>query len=106
MFHNSRACGNRCIAAALTAVVGWGVGHAAGQSVPTTRPDSADDTAALKEQVRQLSAKVDALQYKQQQDEAQTTAAISQVLADADAQSKLITTEPLMSGYDPSVGFV
>jgi hypothetical protein len=90
----------------MAAVLGLASARAAAQALPATRPDSADDTAALKEQVRQLSAKVDALQYKQQEDQAQTSAAIAQIISDADAQSKLISTEPLMSGYDPTVGFV
>jgi hypothetical protein len=91
---------------AAGAVLGLGVGGAGAQALPATRPDNPDDVATLKQQVRQLSAKVDALQSKQDLDQAQVSAAISQLIQDADAQSKLISTEPLMSGYDPSVGFV
>lgn len=94
------------IYAALSAVLGLTAASAFSQSLPVTRPDSADQTAQLREQVRQLSARVDALQNVQQQDEAQTTAVIAQVVSDADAQSRLISNEPLMSGYDPTVGFV
>jgi hypothetical protein len=92
--------------AVLTAALGFTGSGALAQNLPVTRPANPDETAELKQQVRQLSAKVDALEYHQQQDQAQTAVAISQLVADADAQSKLITTEPLMSGYDPTVGFV
>jgi Phosphate-selective porin O and P len=76
-----------------------------GMSVSAVRAQTAaapaqPTVAQLEAQVQSLQAKVDALQADQSQADADRAAEIKQVLADADAQSELV------SGYDPNVGFV
>jgi hypothetical protein len=69
---------------------------------PTTRPSK----AALMARINALENKIDALQTKEEQTQADTTAAIQQVLADADSHSQLMSIGSYQSGYDPNVGFV
>jgi outer membrane murein-binding lipoprotein Lpp len=60
---------------------------------PTSGPASADEVAQLKAQVQQLEAKVDTLQNDQAKRNADTAAAIQQVLADADKHTQSFDLE-------------
>jgi hypothetical protein len=71
-------------------------------SSPTTRPSK----AAMMARINALETKINALQTKESQTQADTTAAIQQVLADADSHSQLMSIGMYQTGYDPNVGFV
>jgi hypothetical protein len=78
-------------------------------SVVQSPPNSVSLEAAnatLLEKVRVLETKVDSLENRQAQSQADVTAAIQDVLKNADRQSKLFDQNDLASGYDPAVGFV
>jgi hypothetical protein len=83
--------------------IGLGVKSVAAQATAPAPADSAPTAASIADMQARLNAmqaKLDAIQANQAEAEADRTAVIKQVLADADAQSEL------SSGYDPNVGFV
>lgn len=80
----------------LPAVVACVVGLGAGAAVA----DDGSSQQQLQQRIDQLEAKVQTLQTQQSQDQAQVTAAIQQVVAQADAQSKLMDTEGGGINYD------
>lgn len=115
------ACGHWCKAATAAspgADTAIAPGVIASNSVvasatPTTKPTIEDleaRNAALEHRVENLESKLDAVQATQQQTAekiAAQNAAIAEVLEDADKHTQLLlSSSPLSSGYDPSLGFV
>jgi hypothetical protein len=69
---------------------------------------SSPSTAAMLERVHALEGRINQLQDQQSKTQADVTAAINDMLATADRNSKLMAVSPtgLASGYDPNTGFV
>jgi hypothetical protein len=84
----------RLIPAVVACVVGLGAGGAMADD------GSSQQQQQLQQRIDQLEAKVQTLQSQQSQDQANVTAAIQQVVAQADAQSKLLDTESAGVTYD------
>jgi hypothetical protein len=83
---------HRLIPAVVACVVGLGAG--------ATLADDGSSQQQLQQRIDQLEAKVQTLQTQQSQDQASVTAAIQQVVADADRQSKLLDVEGAGINYD------
>jgi hypothetical protein len=95
----------------FSTLVASGAVGAFGQSAPTpaTQPAPADlqtTNAALRAKVDALETRLNTLESKETQTQADVTSAIQQVLKDADSHSQLLSSNELGTGYDPSVGFV
>ena len=67
---------------------------------PATQPS---DLQAMQQQIQKLEAKVNELQTHQNDSQADMTAAVNAVLADADAHTAPVN---FPTGYDPKVGFI
>jgi hypothetical protein len=83
---------HRLLPAVVACVIGLGAGAA--------MADDGTSQQQLQQRIDQLEAKVQTLQTQQSQDQASVTAAIQQVVADADRQSKLMDTEDTGINYD------
>ena len=95
------------LALAVAGVCGWG--SMASAATPASQPS---DNAALLQKVNQLENRVNELEAqqtttakKQQADD--DAAAAAAVLHEADTQTNLLSySTPMLSGYDPNIGFV
>jgi len=83
---------HRLIPAVVACVVGLGAGAAVA--------DDGSSQQQLQQRIDQLEAKVQTLQTQQSQNQADVTATIQKVIAQADAQSKLMDTENGGINYD------
>jgi hypothetical protein len=88
----------RLIPAVVACVVGLGAGGAMADDGSSQQQQQ--QQTQLQQRIDQLEAKVQTLQSQQSQDQANVTAAIQQVVAQADAQSKLLDTESAGLTYD------
>ena len=80
------------------------------QDAATTQPSAAQSpaTAAMLAKISALEGRINQLQTAEMQTQADVTAAINDLLVDADRRSKMMSVAPMdfTTGYDPSVGFV
>jgi hypothetical protein len=73
-------------------------------SCPLVRADDATDQQ-LQQKIDQLEAKVQTLEAQQAQNNADDTTTLQKIEANADDQSKLMSTTGILPGYDPATGF-
>jgi hypothetical protein len=78
---------------------------AVGMSIGIARADDADTDQAMQQKIDQLEAKVKTLETAEAQNQADVTAAIQHVLADADSHSQMLGSVSVGSGYDQATGF-
>src|ERR1700722_19753672 len=89
----------RLLPAITLCAIGIGAGGAFAGDAPTTQ------IAQMQRKIDQLEAKVQTLEEKQEQNQADVTAAIQQVMNDANDHSQMLGTLGSGSGWDEIEGF-